>query len=229
MCFSAPASFGAGVVILVIGIISIIKTRTVSHRIFALIPLFFAIQQFTEGLLWLVLSNPDYDNWRPFLTHLYLTFAWIIWPVFLPFSMGLLEKKANRKKLLHFFLVIGVFVSSGFLYVMISHNAHALINEYHIDYKFDYKPVYPILFSGLYLIATVISLFVSSIKNMWTFGAVNLASYLFSKIFFNGHVISIWCFFGALSSIIVLWIILDLKTFHKKKKPILKISIANLL
>lgn len=222
MCFSASASFGAGAVILGIGIISIIKTKTVAHRTFALIPLFFAVQQFTEGFLWLVLSNPGYDNWRPLLIHLYLTFAWIIWPVFIPFSIGLLEIKPNRKKLLHFFLVIGAIVSSGFLYVMASHNVHAFINEYHIDYKFDYKPVYPILFSALYLIATVISLFASSIKNMWIFGAVNLASYLFSRIFFYGHVISIWCFFGALSSIIVLWIILDKKSLHINKNLFLK-------
>ena len=220
MCFSAGMSFGASAVILITGIITISKARTNPQRIFALIPLFFSIQQFTEGLLWLVLANPEYDNYRPLLTHLYLTFAWIIWPVFIPFSMGLLENKLSRKRLLHLFLGIGVFVSAGFIHIMMSHHAHAVINEYHIDYLFDNTPSYHFIFTILYIVATVVSLFVSSTKRMWAFGVINLASYLFTKIFFHGHVVSIWCFFGALSSFIVLWIILDLNKLHKEENTI---------
>jgi hypothetical protein len=218
MCFSADVSFIASAVILVIGVVSIIKARTIPIRIFALIPLFFAFQQFTEGLLWLVLANPDYDIWRPFLTHVYLSFAWVIWPVFIPFSMGLLENNAVRKKIMHLFLGIGIIVSACFIGVMIFYHAHALINVYHIDYKFDFKPIYPMLFTLLYLIATVIALLVSSIKYMWMFSIVNLVSYLFTRIYFAGHVVSIWCFFGALSSIIVLGIVLDRRALYEKEK-----------
>lgn len=227
MCFSAGMSFGASAVILVIGIISIKKARTFPQRMFALIPLFFSIQQFVEGLLWLVLANPEYDYWQPILTNLYLSFAWIIWPAFIPFSMGLLEADPSRKKLFHLFAGIGLFVSVSFIHILISHNANAFINEYHIDYTFDYVPSHPLFFTGLYLVATVISLLVSSTKKMWLFGIVNLASYLFTKIFFHGHVVSIWCFFGALSSIIVLWIILDLSTLHEKGKNFQLISTPN--
>jgi len=218
MCFSAGVSFTASAVILVIGIISISKATTIAQRVFALIPLFFAIQQFTEGLLWLVLVNPVYDSWRPFLTHLYLSFAWVIWPVFIPFSMGLLEKKRTRKKILYLILGIGTIVSFCWIGVMIFYHAHAIINVYHIDYKFDFKPVYPFLFTLLYLIATVIALLISSIKYMWVFSIVNLASYLFTRIYFAGHVVSIWCFFGALSSFIVMMIIFNLNITNEKLK-----------
>jgi len=218
MCFSAEMSFGASAVILVIGIISINKARTLPQRVFALIPLFFSIQQFTEGLLWLVLANPEYDYLRPPLTNLYLSFAWIIWPAFIPFSMGLLEVDSKRKLLFYLFSGIGLFVSASFIHILISHHASAFINEYHIDYTFDYKPSHPLFFTALYLVATVISLLVSSTKKMWVFGIVNLASYLFTKIFFHGHVVSIWCFFGAISSFIVLWIILELNAQKEKEK-----------
>lgn len=218
MCFSAGMSFGASSLILVIGIITINKARTIPQHVFALIPLFFSIQQFVEGLLWLVLANPEYDHWRPLLTNFYLSFAWIIWPAFLPFSMGLLENNETRKRILHLFLGIGVFVSASFISILISHHPSAFFNVYHIDYTFDYIPKYPWIFTILYLVATVVSLLVSSINKMWIFGIVNLASYLFTKIFFHGHVVSIWCFFGALSSFIVLLIIIALKNLPEKEE-----------
>jgi hypothetical protein len=218
MCFSAGMSFGACSVILVIGIIVISKSRTIPQRVFGLIPLFFAFQQFVEGLLWLVLSNPEYDYWRPILTHLYLSFAWIIWPTFIPFSLGLLENEAIRKRILYVFFAIGLFVPASFIHVLIFHNAVAFINEYHIDYKFDYVPPYPWIFSALYLSASVVALLVSSVNKMWIFGLVNLASYFFTKIFFHGNVVSIWCFFGALSSIIVLLLIMELRKIQGKEE-----------
>ncbi len=218
MCFSAGMSFGASSVILVIGIIAISKARTIPQRVFGIIPLFFAFQQFTEGILWLVLSNPEYDYWRPLLTHLYLSFAWIIWPTFIPFSMGLLEKDGMRKRILYLFFAIGLFVSASFIHVLIFHNAVAFVNDYHIDYTFDYVPAYPWIFSALYLSATVIALLVASVNKMWVFGLVNMASYLFTKIFFHGHVVSIWCFFGALSSIIVLLLIIEMRKVQEKEK-----------
>lgn len=218
MCFSAEMSFGASAVILVIGVISINKARTFPQRIFGLIPFFFSIQQFIEGLLWLVLANPEYDSWRPMLTNFYLSFAWIIWPAFIPIAMGLLEADPKRKRLFYFFSVIGLFVAASFIHILIFHHASSFINEYHIDYTFDYIPSYPLFFTALYLVATIISLLVSSTRKMWMFGIVNLASYLFTKIFFHGHVVSIWCFFGAISSMIILWIIIELNAPDEKKK-----------
>jgi hypothetical protein len=218
MCFSAEMSFGASAVILVIGVISNYKARTFPQHIFALIPLFFSIQQFVEGLLWLALAIPEYDSWRPLLTNFYLSFAWIIWPAFIPFAMGLLEANPFRRKIFHWFTAVGLFVSASFIYILLFHHARAFINEYHIDYTFDYIPSHPLIFTILYLISSVISLLLSSTRKMWIFGFVNLASYLFTKIFFHGHVVSIWCFFGAISSFIVLWIILELNDQKEKEK-----------
>ena len=57
MCFSASASFGAGIVISTIGVVTLKKVSSPAHYYFALIPLFFAIQQFAEGFLWLALAD----------------------------------------------------------------------------------------------------------------------------------------------------------------------------
>ncbi|KTD57119.1 hypothetical protein Lsai_1723 [Legionella sainthelensi] len=55
MCFSASASFTAAGVIAAVGICSLLKARTYPLFLFALTPLFFAVQQALEGIVWITL------------------------------------------------------------------------------------------------------------------------------------------------------------------------------
>jgi hypothetical protein len=71
MCFSAEASFAGGIVISAIGIVTVTKIHKPSQLLFASIPLFFALQQFAEGLLWVALPNPDYINLQKISTYLF--------------------------------------------------------------------------------------------------------------------------------------------------------------
>ena len=84
----------------------------------------------------------------------------------------------------------------------------------HLHYRFAFPPVPEGLigtFTALYIMATIITPFISSIKKMKWLGFVFLASYLFAVILYDGFVISIWCFFAALLSFVVLWIIMGLR------------------
>jgi hypothetical protein len=207
MCFSAEASFGASAVISIVGVVAIKRAANTPQKFFALIPLFFAIQQFIEGLLWIVLENPAYGEWKHLLTMLFLVFAWLVWPVYMPFSMAMMEKNPTRKKILFGFLGLGVLVASGFIYVMVFHNVNAEVAQYHINYVYDFHPPFSWVYGLFYLVPTIGSLMVSSVKKMWTLGVINMGSYLASRIFFFSYVISVWCFFGALASIMIYFII----------------------
>jgi len=57
MCFWAGASFGASVVLSIIGTAAIMKARTIPQGLFAGIPVLFSIQQLAEGMLWLSSKN----------------------------------------------------------------------------------------------------------------------------------------------------------------------------
>ena len=208
MCFSASASFSASAVILLTGLIAEAESKTRAQHILALIPIFFAVQQFIEGCLWLNLLHDGNVFWRTILTYGFLFFAWLIWPVFIPVSMGLFETRKKWKQMQYVFFITGIVVSAGLIYVMVFHGVQAIVNDYHIDYTFDFHPGYAWVFGGLYLVPTVLSLMLSNIRRMWIFGLLNLISYMYTKIFFLGYVLSIWCFFGALSSTIILWIII---------------------
>ena len=84
MCFSASASFGAGVVLSVIGVASIKKAKSPTQIIFASIPLIFAVQQITEGFLWLSLTHSNFASLKQVTTYIFLFFAQIVWPIWVP-------------------------------------------------------------------------------------------------------------------------------------------------
>ena len=60
MCFSAGASFAGGAVLSVVGIATQGKVRKPKQRLFAVIPLLFALQQFAEGILWITLKSGEH-------------------------------------------------------------------------------------------------------------------------------------------------------------------------
>ena len=53
MCFSATASFSAGAVLLGLGTLTVKSAHRRRELPLAAIPLLFAIQQLTEGVIWL--------------------------------------------------------------------------------------------------------------------------------------------------------------------------------
>ncbi|MBK5271016.1 MAG: hypothetical protein JJE22_08385 [Bacteroidia bacterium] len=214
MCFSATASFGASALLGGIGIVAIAKAKTGNQRVFATVPLFFSVQQFSEGMLWLSLKNPALAEWESFFTYTFLVFAMAVWPLLIPFTTRLLEKDAKRKKIMNVLIGIGAIVSIGVCCILLLYSVHVIPMYHHLHYRFNIPQSVKNLiglFSILYIIATVFTPFISSIKKMKWLGIVFIASYLFAVIFYPGFVISVWCFFAAIMSIIVLWIILELR------------------
>ena len=87
MCFSAGASFTSGVVLSVIGGGTLRKVRKPSQVLFACISVFFAFQQFTEGVLWKTIGNVDYAGVQKAATYIFLVMAEVVWPVMIPCSI----------------------------------------------------------------------------------------------------------------------------------------------
>ncbi len=203
MCFSANASFGAGIVLSVIGVISLKKVQTPSQIIFASIPLIFAVQQITEGFLWLSFSNPAFSSIHIFTTYLFLFFAQVVWPVWVPLSIYKLEKNEQRKKGQKILLGIGTIVSVYLGYCLMVYNVEAKIIGYHISYEQDY-PAFLSLYGGaLYVISTIAPPLASSIKKMWIVGSAILISYIVTTIFYEDYIVSVWCFFASIISLLV--------------------------
>lgn len=202
MCFSATASVVAGAALSATGIVTIKKAKNKSQIPFATIPLLFGVQQFIEGGVWL-----SFQYGLPFLnqiaTYAFLFFGYLFWPIFIPFSIGLLEPDLIRKRIIHWFLLVGVAVSLYLLYFLVSNPISSQIVNQCIFYT---KPqeygVIPVVF---YWLATCASCLFSSHRIINILGAVSAASLAVAYYFYAATFVSIWCFFAAVLSFIVYW------------------------
>lgn len=216
MCFSASASFGAGAILSVIGVASIKKVQEPKQMAFAGIPLLFAVQQITEGVLWLALTKPDYASVQQAATYIFIFFAQIVWPIWVPFSILILTKKETRKPITYILVFIGAIVSLYLAYCLLSFHIEAKVIGYHISYIQNYPAMLSKYGGVLYIIATVAPPFFSSIKRMWTLGASILISYIITTIFYEDYIVSVWCFFASIISIAVYAILHQAKTSENK-------------
>lgn len=215
MCFSPEASFAGGIIISAIGIATIKKVHKPSQLVFACIPLFFGIQQITEGFLWLTLPNPNLVTLQKIFTYLFLIMAEVIWPVMIPLSVLFMEENKKRKKALWVLLGIGASLSLYYIFCLLSFKINPQIMSYHIRYNSDFPKSIALAVFATYLIATITPLFVSSIKRTHMLGILMFLSCLITAIFFTQFLTSVWCFFAALISGVIFWILRDSKIRFK--------------
>ena len=207
MCFSATASFAVGAALITAGTVAFKKAKDPKLLPFAGIPLIFGIQQVSEGFVWISLQNEQFAHWQYPSILVFLLFAQVVWPAYVPFAIRMMEEKQVRKTALSIITVIGVgvavYLGIGILFYPIDANTKA----YHIQYELSSQK--EMLFNSqvFYFTATVVSAFVSSRKGMLLFGTSILASMIVSLIYFNPYVISVWCFFAAILSMIVLYVV----------------------
>jgi len=203
MCFSANASLSTGVILSFAGIAAIRKAPHPSQILFAAIPLIFAVQQLAEGCLWLTLRNPALFAAQNGATYIFLCFAQVIWPAWVPIAFLVLEKKETRTSLQKILVGIGLVISGYLAFCLIAFPVQARIMAHHITYDQAYPQSLSKYVAGLYLIATLIPPFFSHIKNMRLLGTAIFVSYLITTVFFDDYLISVWCFFASVISISV--------------------------
>jgi hypothetical protein len=225
MCFSAEASFAGGVIITAIGVATVRKVHNPTQIIFACIPLFFGLQQITEGVLWLTIPLAEYAVLRKASTFFFLIMALVIWPSMIPVSVLFMESIKKRKRILFLLMIAGAILSAYYLFCLIFFNVDPQIKGYHIQYNNDFPEPLRILVSIIYLGVTIAPLFISSIRKTHFLGILMTLSCLVTTIFFSQYLISVWCFFAALISGVIFWILsdsrkkFDLAKLHQLLKP----------
>ncbi len=204
MCFSVTTSFIAGGTLSAVGVLTLSKAKTKAEMPFASIPLLFGVQQLLEGVVWLSFSNPALDVVS---TYGYSLFSHVIWPIFVPFSILLLEKDPVRKIMLMVSTGIGVAVGIYLFYFIFSEGITSEILNKSISY--DSPHLYLPVILTLYVIATCVSFLISSHKIINIIGIVMTASFFIAGWFFSETFVSVWCFFAAIVSVLVFWYIIQ--------------------
>lgn len=199
MCFSAQASFTASAILALSSIFAFKQIANKKQVLLAAIPLLFAFQQATEGLLWLSFRFNN-SALQTLTTYVFLFFASMLWPIWAPLTLFILEKNSVRKRLIGITVLIGIATALFVGFHIFYYGAAAHTMMHHITYDFYIPSLLNIPSLVAYLMATALPFFISSIPYFWIGGILIPLAYLLSYIFYIESIGSIWCFSVALLS-----------------------------
>ncbi len=212
MCFTATGSFASGAILVISGCYTIAeaKKRDRNFLLLASLPLLFGIQQLLEGIIWIALGNGN-KGLVILASHTYVFFAFALWPFYSPLSVYVAERVTNIeiKRLLWALILIG-FVIGTVSYMPILTGSVDLVTKV-VNHSISYDTNRPEIFKGtyvfLYLMAVIIPFLVVSDVKMKIFGLMLTASVVLSDAVFNYAFVSVWCFFAAILSLYLIYVV----------------------
>lgn len=221
MCFSATASFGAGATLTTIGVATLRLAARPSEIPFAAIPLLFGIQQIIEGLIWLSFGDsPPLPN--PPLTFVYSLFSHVLWPIYVPFAVRLLETVHWRRQTLLATQFAGLAVGLYLLYYLVLFPVTSRVLGQHIVYESPHFYIGTVM--ALYGSATCVSAMVSSHWFIRVFGVLAIVTFLAAYAIHVATLVSVWCFFAALLSFIVYGYFRSVRRDDRLRQPSMNAS-----
>lgn len=197
MCFSATASFVASAGLGIVGVMTVIKVKDVRALPLAAVPLWFSLQQFIEGGLWMSLSAHSYLA-LPF-TYLFLFFALFWWPVYIPLCTYLVEPSPWRRRIMAFLGVAGLGLGSYIFNLFVTQPVPATIVNSCLYYRTNNTNEF--FWGMLYIIVAIGAGLISSHKTIAIASSLAGILALIAWRLYITNFISVWCFFAAVTSL----------------------------
>jgi hypothetical protein len=199
MCFSATASFSAAGILALAGAATLSKVRDIQEAPLASVPLAFALQQGIEGLLWLTVPA-GHQAGRGLATG-FAILALIVWPIFIPLAVGLIEKAGIRRRVIMALAGPGLGVA-GYSVLDIWQSPYMAWPAPHSLVYINNSPFpWPLMLA--YIAATCAPPLLSSSPAIRWFGVVVTLGLAVTLGFFFVSLVSVWCFFAAVASAIL--------------------------
>lgn len=216
MCFSASASFATSAVLLPLGVMSLrrLSTADSGYRTFAAFPLLFGVQQFLEGVLWLSLAGDSAVPPKlPALAFLFFVFC--VWPILVPHAAFAVEDRLLLKRLFGAMRGLGALFGLAMFTPLLMYDdwfgVNIIENSVHYSITSIFDGRIPEEAVGLvYTLLALLPLLLSCRLALRQFGLLVLVSFIISVLLYSYAFISVWCFFAALLSLQVLWIVLQI-------------------
>lgn len=210
MCFSATASFSAAIVMGAVGVATIRVAQRREERFVASVPFLFALQQLSEGWVWLSIRDAAIFPYQHFFTLCFLFFAWVVWPILIPLSFYKIEPNATRKLWCKRLIYVGIASAAYATFNMVMKYPRPDIATFHIIYKMNKLYAHDVLFfphQTVYILATVLPMFLSSLRGVKLLAITNFVALIFCFYLFQYALPSTWCFFAAFISGMIYWIL----------------------
>ena len=218
MCFSAGASFTAAAVLVPTGAFSIYSAFRADPRYVPIgtLPLLFGVQQLMEGLVWTSGARGDVALAHGF-SLAYMFFAWLAWPVWVPFSVYFLES-ARRKPFYLVAAILGGIFGAGQYLPYFVHGDWLTVQFLGSAIRYDGVELFDYIFSrnltyAVYLGLVILPALLSSRREVRLFGVLIALAFAITYAFFRYAYISVFCFLGAIVSLYLLFMIRRLRRY----------------
>lgn len=220
MCFSATVSFSAAAVLVSTGVYAVWQAKRLSppYWMWALVPVFFGIQQAFEGGVWQKLVAGDAGGAVSYALgfHFFSHFLWLWW---LPLCSYLIEPiqtgKAGkiRKQVFAGCAMFGAFAGTLVYSVMLFHSEWMTVTVRELSINYSFSVPYrssihlPITPAALYALTILVPLLFSSHRLIRIFGWLAALSMALASETYSYAYVSVWCFFAAVLSLYLAYII----------------------
>ena len=224
MCFSATVSYSSSAVLVATGLYAVRQAGQLPapYRLWAMVPIFFGIQQAFEGRVWQMLDAGDAHAAVPYAQgfHFFSHYLWLWW-----FGLGsyLVEPGKIRKRIIGACALFGAFAGTVVYAIILFHpewmlvsvRAHSIVYKFSVPYRDSiHLPITP---AGLYALTVLVPLFLSSHRHIKIFGGLVVLSSLLASEIYGYAYISVWCCFAALRSLYLVYMI---QHFVAKSNPV---------
>lgn len=213
MCFSMTASFTTAAILIPTGIYCLKEANQLDKPYWALamLPLMFGIQQLFEGGVWFALLNDDVTDARVY-TLGFLLFSHVIWLGWISYSSYLSELSSDYRRLFKLVTIFNVLFGLS-MYIPLILNQSWLTTSI-VNHSIYYNPAYiydsyisPTSIALFYSFLILMPLILSSDRYHKILGGLIFLSGLISWLTFSLVFISVWCYFAAVISLFIFYII----------------------
>jgi hypothetical protein len=197
----AIVNFTLSGAIMLVGILTLMKVSEPKEVVFATLPLFFGLHQFTQGFVWLGMEHLISPRALEMAEMAYAFYAKGFLLFWVPLAIWLIEPSAVRKRLAGALTVLGGLLAAYSLWALSAAPIHVYVLNHTLVYDTP-KTEYFWLGVG-YVVTTIGALILSSSIAIRLFGWLNFigltAVWLIRPYAFT----SLWCFYAAVVSVLL--------------------------
>jgi len=196
--YFAVLNFTLSGAIALIGILTLRKVSTPHEVLFALLPLLFALHQFTEGFVWLGVGGHIHERAFELAAGIFLFYAQGVLPFLVPLSIWLIEKVLWRKKLLSVLTFLGFGLAVYTMYGLSTIPSSVSVVDNTLFYNNAWTANY--YDAVIYILTTCGSLMLSSSISIALFGVLNVIGLTVIFLLRPYGFTSLWCLYAAVIS-----------------------------
>ena len=203
MCISATTSFVAAGGIAAVGLATLRHVDHPRSALFAAMPLLFALQQFTEGFVWLGLEGRVGDLTLQHSTFLFTLYAQGILPFLLPLAVLLIEPRGLRFYGILICTLLGAGLSAYVIYAVVAYPSTCFIDRHSIVYRNELTD--KLWVATVYVIVICGALVLSTHRVVRWFGILNILGLIIVLAAKAYAFTSVWCLYAAILSVMLYW------------------------